>query len=103
MKVPNRNEDASRDADRGKPRTVMPRGQIHKPPKSRIDKLLVERGLAETRTQAQAMILAGQVLAAEQRIDKPGQMIDRAAEIRIKGESTRYASRGGVKLEAALH
>jgi len=81
----------------------MPKEPIQKPPKSRIDKLLVELGLAETRTQAQAMILAGQVLAAEQRIEKPGQMIDRAAEIRIKGESTRYASRGGVKLEAALH
>jgi len=71
-------------------------------PKDRIDKLLVERGLAETRTRAQAMVLAGQVLAAGQRVDKPGQMIDRDAEIRIKGEPLRYASRGGLKLEAAL-
>ena len=70
--------------------------------KERIDKVLVERGLVESRTRAQALILAGQVLVQEQRIDKPGQLIDTSAEIRIKGESLRYASRGGLKLEAAL-
>jgi len=71
-------------------------------PKERLDKLIVERGLAESRTRAQALILAGQVLVAEQRADKPGQMVDRALEIRIKGEMPRYVSRGGLKLEAAL-
>jgi 23S rRNA (cytidine1920-2'-O)/16S rRNA (cytidine1409-2'-O)-methyltransferase len=71
-------------------------------PKERLDKLIVERGLAESRTRAQALILAGQVLVAEQRADKPGQMVDTALEIRIKGETPRYASRGGLKLEAAL-
>jgi 23S rRNA (cytidine1920-2'-O)/16S rRNA (cytidine1409-2'-O)-methyltransferase len=71
-------------------------------PKERLDKLIVERGLAESRTRAQALILAGQVLVAEQRADKPGHMIDTALEIRIKGEVPRYASRGGLKLEAAL-
>ncbi len=71
-------------------------------PKERLDKLIVERGLAESRTRAQAMILAGQVLVANQRAEKPGQPVDRDAEIRIKGESLRYASRGGLKLEAAL-
>lgn len=70
--------------------------------KERADKVLVERGLAESRTRAQALILAGQVLVREQRIDKPGQLIDSNAEIRIKGETLRYASRGGLKLEAAL-
>ncbi|HLG14962.1 MAG TPA: TlyA family RNA methyltransferase [Blastocatellia bacterium] len=70
--------------------------------KQRIDKTLVDRGLAETRARAQAMILAGQVLVREQRIDKPGQMIDADADIRIKGETLRYVSRGGLKLEAAL-
>lgn len=70
--------------------------------KERLDKLMVERGLAESRARAQAMILAGQVLVRDQRIDKPGQTIDIEAEIRIKGESLRYASRGGLKLEAAL-
>jgi 23S rRNA (cytidine1920-2'-O)/16S rRNA (cytidine1409-2'-O)-methyltransferase len=70
--------------------------------RERIDKVLVERGLAESRTRAQALILAGQVLVREQRIDKPGQLIDPNDEIRIKGETLRYASRGGLKLEAAL-
>src|SRR6266404_5917348 len=70
--------------------------------RKRIDKVLVERGLAESRTRAQALILAGQVLVREQRIDKPGQLIDPGDEIRIKGETPRYASRGGLKLEAAL-
>ncbi len=52
--------------------------------RERIDKVLVERGLAESRTRAQALILAGQVLVREQRIDKPGQLIDPGDEIRIK-------------------
>lgn len=71
-------------------------------PKERLDKLIVERGLAESRTRAQALILAGQVLVAEQRADKPGQMVDTTLEIRIKGETPRYVGRGGLKLEAAL-
>jgi 23S rRNA (cytidine1920-2'-O)/16S rRNA (cytidine1409-2'-O)-methyltransferase len=70
--------------------------------KERIDKLLFERGLAESRTQAQALILAGQVLVNEQRVDKPGQSFPANCEIRIKGELSRYVSRGGLKLEAAL-
>lgn len=70
--------------------------------RERIDKVLVERGLAESRTRAQALIFAGQVLVREQRIDKPGQLIDPNDDIRIKGETLRYASRGGLKLEAAL-
>jgi 23S rRNA (cytidine1920-2'-O)/16S rRNA (cytidine1409-2'-O)-methyltransferase len=72
-------------------------------PKERLDKLIVERGLAESRTRAQALILAGQVLVAEQRAEKPGQMVDTTLEIRIKGETPRYVSRGGLKLEAALN
>jgi len=63
---------------------------------------MVERNLVESRARAQALILAGQVLVREQRIDKPGQLIDADAEIRIKGGTLRYASRGGLKLEAAL-
>jgi len=77
-------------------------GPIDRMAKERLDKIVVERGLAESRTRAQAMILAGQVLVSDQRIDKPGQMVDADAEIRIKGESLRYAGRGGLKLEAAL-
>jgi 23S rRNA (cytidine1920-2'-O)/16S rRNA (cytidine1409-2'-O)-methyltransferase len=70
--------------------------------KERLDKLVFERGMAESRARAQAMIIAGQVLVREQRIDKPGHMVDATAEIRIKGETLRYASRGGLKLERAL-
>jgi 23S rRNA (cytidine1920-2'-O)/16S rRNA (cytidine1409-2'-O)-methyltransferase len=71
-------------------------------PKQRIDKLMFERGLVESRTRAQALILAGKVVVREQRIDKPGRLIDTDAEIRIKGDALRYAGRGGLKLEEAL-
>ena len=73
--------------------------------RERIDKLLVDRGLAESRTKAQAMIMAGVVLVEEQRIGKPSQQFDQNASIRIKGSddpTTRYVGRGGLKLEAAL-
>jgi 23S rRNA (cytidine1920-2'-O)/16S rRNA (cytidine1409-2'-O)-methyltransferase len=72
------------------------------PGKDRIDKLLVERGLVESREKARALVLAGQVLVAEQRVDKPGQTVRVDAEIRIKGERPKYVGRGGQKLEAAL-
>jgi 23S rRNA (cytidine1920-2'-O)/16S rRNA (cytidine1409-2'-O)-methyltransferase len=71
----------------------------------RIDKVLVQRGLAESRTKAQAMVMAGIVLVNEQRIDKPSDSIPANAEIRIKGgddATARYVGRGGLKLEAAL-
>ena len=71
-------------------------------PKERLDKLVFERGLAESRSRAQAMILAGQVLVDEQRADKPGHLVSPDAVIRIKGEVLRYVGRGGLKLEAAL-
>jgi len=64
--------------------------------KERIDKVLVERGLAESRTRAQALIIGGHVLVREQRIDKPGQLVEPNDDIRIKGETLRYASRGGL-------
>jgi 23S rRNA (cytidine1920-2'-O)/16S rRNA (cytidine1409-2'-O)-methyltransferase len=72
--------------------------------KTRIDKLLVDLGLAETPGQAAAMIMAGVVLADERRIDKPSEMIDGDAAIRIKDSvaSQKYASRAGEKLSAAL-
>ena len=73
--------------------------------RERIDKLLVERGLAETRNKAQAMIMAGLVLVDEQRVEKPSQQFDPNSSIRVKGgddPSSRYVGRGGLKLEAAL-
>lgn len=65
---------------------------------------MCERGLAESRTRAQAMIMAGIVLAAGQRVEKPSELFPPEVEIRVKGvgPQLRYASRGGLKLEAAL-
>jgi 23S rRNA (cytidine1920-2'-O)/16S rRNA (cytidine1409-2'-O)-methyltransferase len=70
--------------------------------KTRLDKLLVERGLAATRERAQALILAGRVLVSEQKIDKPGHPTSADAPLRLLGGDLRYVSRGGLKLEAAL-
>ncbi|HMF56856.1 MAG TPA: TlyA family RNA methyltransferase [Pyrinomonadaceae bacterium] len=74
--------------------------------RKRIDKLLVERGLAATRTRAQAMIMAGVVLVGEQRVEKSSELFSEDALIRVKGAgdaAARYVGRGGLKLEAALH
>jgi 23S rRNA (cytidine1920-2'-O)/16S rRNA (cytidine1409-2'-O)-methyltransferase len=70
--------------------------------KSRIDKLLVERGLAPSRERAQAMILAGKVLVNQQKVEKSGAMVEESAAIRLLGEDLRYVSRGGLKLERGL-
>jgi|SRR5438270_5362867 len=71
--------------------------------KSRVDKLLFDRGLAPSRERAQALILAGRVLVNEQKIEKPGISVPNDADIRLLGEDLRYVSRGGLKLERALH
>ena len=76
--------------------------KISKPGKSRLDVLLVERGLAPSRERAQALLLAGQVSVNGARAEKPGSQIPVDARIEITGEALRYASRGGVKLEGAL-
>jgi 23S rRNA (cytidine1920-2'-O)/16S rRNA (cytidine1409-2'-O)-methyltransferase len=70
--------------------------------KMRLDKLLVERGLAATRERAQALILAGRVLVREQKLEKPGHSVAFDAPLRLLGSDLRYVSRGGLKLEAAL-
>lgn len=72
--------------------------------KERIDKLLVDRGLVESRTRAQALIMSGVVLADERRVEKPSEQVEISATLRLKGASseTRYVSRGGLKLEKAL-
>jgi 23S rRNA (cytidine1920-2'-O)/16S rRNA (cytidine1409-2'-O)-methyltransferase len=70
--------------------------------RNRLDKLLLERGLAPSRERAQALILAGRVLVNEQKIEKPGAAFDDSVPLRVLGEEQRYVSRGGVKLEAAL-
>src|SRR5258708_7218931 len=71
---------------------------------TRIDKLLVEQGLADSRAKAHAMDMAGIVLVGEKRVEKPSESFAADAVIRIKGDSpeSRYVGRGGLKLEAAL-
>src|SRR6516225_1295381 len=75
--------------------------QMGKSKRTRIDKLLVEQGYIESRERAQRLILAGQVLADERVIDKPGTLVKEDAVLRISGQE-KYVGRGGHKLEAAL-
>jgi 23S rRNA (cytidine1920-2'-O)/16S rRNA (cytidine1409-2'-O)-methyltransferase len=72
--------------------------------RERIDKLLVELGFADSRTKAQALVMAGVVLVNEKRIEKPSQEFLPTDKIRIKGKSDeiKYVGRGGLKLEKAL-
>jgi len=73
-------------------------------PKDRIDKLLVEHGLAHSRTRAAAMVMAGMVIADDKKAEKPSDKFETTATIRLKGASIdlKYVGRGGLKLEAAL-
>jgi 23S rRNA (cytidine1920-2'-O)/16S rRNA (cytidine1409-2'-O)-methyltransferase len=70
--------------------------------KVRLDKAMVDRGLAQSRERAQALILAGRVLVAGQKTEKPGTQVEENAELRLMGEDLRYVSRGGLKLEGAI-
>ena len=70
--------------------------------KRRADQLLVEQGLAESRTKAQALILAGRVSFGGRRVDKPGEQLAAGAALALKGSEHPWVSRGGVKLAHAL-
>lgn len=70
--------------------------------KERLDVLLVSRGLAETRTKAQAIIMSGDVYVGGQKADKPGMSYEDTVEIEVRGQACPYVSRGGLKLEKAL-
>jgi 23S rRNA (cytidine1920-2'-O)/16S rRNA (cytidine1409-2'-O)-methyltransferase len=70
--------------------------------KSRLDRLIVARGLAESREKAQSFVLAGRVLVDGQKFTKCGASVDQDAEIRVLGAPSKYASRAGHKLEGAL-
>lgn len=70
--------------------------------KKRLDVLLVERGLSENRTKAQAVIMSGLVDVNGQRADKPGVSYEETVDIQIRGAACPYVSRGGLKLEKAL-
>jgi len=71
-------------------------------PRQRADVALVERGLAESRTRAQAVIMAGLVFSGERRIDKPGQLVAPDAVLTVRGSDHPWVSRGGLKLVKAL-
>lgn len=70
--------------------------------KKRLDVLLVERGFADNRTKAQAIIMSGQVYVADQKADKPGMSFEETVNIEVRGAVCPYVSRGGLKLEKAL-
>jgi len=70
--------------------------------KVRADQLLVARGLAESRTRAQALILAGNVFAGDRRVAKAGDLLNEDAEISVKGRDHPWVSRGGIKLDHGL-
>jgi 23S rRNA (cytidine1920-2'-O)/16S rRNA (cytidine1409-2'-O)-methyltransferase len=70
--------------------------------KIRLDRLLLERGLAASREQAKAFIMAGSVLVADRMVDKAGALVDQDSPLRLKGEGNPYVSRGGLKLKGAL-
>ncbi|MFA5504664.1 MAG: TlyA family RNA methyltransferase [Vulcanimicrobiota bacterium] len=72
------------------------------PKKERIDKLLVEQELVESREQAQKLVMAGLVFADGQKMIKPAQLVKAGAVLEVRGSNCPYVSRGGLKLEAAL-
>ena len=70
--------------------------------KQRVDQMMVDRGLAESRTRAQALILAGKVFSGEQRMDKPGTSVALDIPLEVRGQDHPWVSRGGVKLAHGL-
>lgn len=70
--------------------------------KKRLDVLLCERGLMESRQKAQAVIMAGQVYVAGQKVEKAGAPVEENAEVEVRGKTLAYVSRGGLKLEKAM-
>jgi 23S rRNA (cytidine1920-2'-O)/16S rRNA (cytidine1409-2'-O)-methyltransferase len=71
-------------------------------PRERLDKLLVARGLAQSRERARALVLAGDVLVGDRPAQKPGDLVDEDASIRLRAADIPYVSRGGLKLSGAL-
>ena len=71
-------------------------------PKKRLDQLIVDRGLAESRTRAQALVMAGLVFSGGRKLDKPGTALAEDAAIEVRGRDHPWVSRGGIKLDHAL-
>jgi 23S rRNA (cytidine1920-2'-O)/16S rRNA (cytidine1409-2'-O)-methyltransferase len=80
----------------------QPPSRPPKAPKRRVDHLLVERGLAESRARAQALVMAGLVFAGEVKIDKPGHQLPEDAALDVRGRDHPWVSRGGIKLAHAI-
>ena len=70
--------------------------------KTRLDLVIVEKGLVQSRQRARALIMAGKVLVNNRLVDKPGSLVYRKDDVILKGEEIPYVSRGGLKLEKAL-
>lgn len=70
--------------------------------KKRLDVLVTERGLAESRQKAQALIMAGQIFSGDRKLDKSGMAVDEALPLEVRGQTLRYVGRGGLKLEKAM-
>lgn len=83
-------------------RTERAKKAKKKPGKERLDKLLVARGLCESRSRAQALIIAGRVIVGDHAESKPGTAVAVDAPLRVKGDEHSFASRGGLKLQGAL-
>ena len=79
-----------------------PSAAASKPRKMRVDQILVERELAESRSRAQALVMAGLVFAGEVKIAKPGQQLPADAPVEVRGRDHPWVSRGGIKLAHAL-
>lgn len=79
-----------------------PRAQAAGGVRRRVDRLLLERGLAESRARAQALVMAGLVFAGSRRIDKPGQLLAPDTALELRGRASPWASRGGCKLDHGL-
>lgn len=83
------------------PRSRTPDGSSAPQKKQRVDVLLVQRGLADTRAKAQALVLAGEVFRGDERVEKPGTLLSSDATLTVRSRE-KYVSRGGLKLEGAL-
>jgi len=75
---------------------------MSKPAKKRLDVLLVERGLVESRTRAQALVMAGKVFSGERKLEKPGTSLAEDTALDVRGQEHPWVSRGGLKLEHGL-
>ncbi|MFN3511218.1 MAG: S4 domain-containing protein, partial [Tsuneonella troitsensis] len=70
--------------------------------KKRLDQIIVDRGLAESRSRAQALVMAGLVFSGDRKLEKPGQQLPEDAPVDVRGRDHPWVSRGGIKLAHAI-